>query len=253
MSNDPFGKLPYDILHTILSFLPGKQCLALMNASWPVHSATRYKKFWKQLIYWDMPWFWELHEVIEEQKSESFNYRSFYLWLKETTAPVYGMEGPFLGIANRRRIWTPCRQLADLYHERMHRREFAADTPDSKAIIQHSYSLQTPLVLNPQPKEVPSTISKQWIYSWREVDDRSSVIEAIFNADGDLIGLGVAFGTSLRMLGSTGPSNDAGISKHSRRIKGDQWISGLVLYMSHANLLDKCPYISVCGVAVSAR
>lgn len=250
MANDPFGGLPYDVLHTILSFLPGKQALALMKASWPVHNATRYNEFWKRLIYWDMPWFWELHEVIEEQQSDIFDYRSFYLWLDEATTPVYGMKGPFLGIANRRRIWTSCQQIEDLYYERTHRREFTADTTYSKAIIQHSESLRMPIVLYPQPKETLSTTSKQWIYSWEEVDSRPSTFEVFFNSDGNLIGLGVTIGTSMRLFGSVG-SNGATVK--SRRIQENEWITGLILHIPNANLLDKNPSTAIQGVSVSAN
>ncbi|KAK2755681.1 hypothetical protein FQN54_005830 [Arachnomyces sp. PD_36] len=245
VTNDPFGNIPYDALHMILSFLPGSSVLELIKASRPVHSATRYNEFWKHLIHWDMPWFWELHEVIKELRSKTLDYRSFYLWLNKVTTPTYGMEGPFLGLANRRRIWGACQQLADLYYEKTHRTVFTPDTPCSRAIMLHSESLQTPLVLYPRPEDSLTASRTQWIYSWDEVDNRPSTFEAFYNSDNYLIGLAVTFGKSMRVFGST-----VGASKYSKRIGESEWITGLAVQFPLVNLFEKNPAIAIQGITL---
>lgn len=37
------------------------------------------------------------------------------LWLNEGAEPRFGMRDSFLGVANRRRIWTVCGLVADAY------------------------------------------------------------------------------------------------------------------------------------------
>ncbi|KAK2766097.1 hypothetical protein FQN54_007612 [Arachnomyces sp. PD_36] len=123
---DPFDKFPQEILNLIFPYLPGESILALRRASWRVYGATRPNIFWKQLIYREMPWFWELHEVIEENKYPDLDLRSLYLWLDERTTPRYGLTGPFLGVANRRRIWGPCEEIAKQYHHQLQESEGSA-------------------------------------------------------------------------------------------------------------------------------
>ena len=92
-----------------------------MKASWPVHNATRSETIWKQLIHSEMPWFLELKDIIKEEPpitAEDLDYKRIYLWADKVTTPEFGMRGRFMGVANRRRIWGPCQQLADLYFEK---------------------------------------------------------------------------------------------------------------------------------------
>jgi hypothetical protein len=127
--NDPFGELPYDILHILLSLLPGKSVRGLMKASWPVTRVTRSTKFWKWLLFSDLPWFWELHELIKEFPDDAnLDFKKLYLWADEFTTPTFGMRGRFLGIANRRRIWGPCQELAESYSRRCSEQKYK-DSP----------------------------------------------------------------------------------------------------------------------------
>lgn len=119
MAADPFDKFPQEILSLIFPYLPAESMIALIRASWRVYGATRPNIFWKQLIYREMPWFWELHEVIEGNNYPDLDLRSLYLWLDKMTTPRYGLTGPFLGVANRRRIWGPCEEIAEQYHHRL--------------------------------------------------------------------------------------------------------------------------------------
>lgn len=112
---DPLGALPYDILHLICSYLPGQSVVLLITASIPVSLATANNQFWKQRIQRDMPWFWELQELIAESDYPDIDFRGLYLWLDKMTTPRFGMQGILIAIANRRRIWGVCEKIRGMY------------------------------------------------------------------------------------------------------------------------------------------
>ncbi|KAF1954959.1 hypothetical protein CC80DRAFT_493347 [Byssothecium circinans] len=106
--NDPFRRLPYDILLMVMPYLPAKQRIALMNASWHVHMQTRNTSFWTWMIRKDvLPWFPELKQVFSDPQFSptNFNFKDVYFYLRHATNTKTNMQGPLMGIANRRRIW----------------------------------------------------------------------------------------------------------------------------------------------------
>ncbi|OJD16642.1 hypothetical protein AJ78_03194 [Emergomyces pasteurianus Ep9510] len=122
--NDPFDKIPFDILYNITSYLPGNSILALSIASWSVTNATRYGGIWKQLFAREMEWLWELQELFDADDEDSplppdLSLKRLYIYLDKKTTPTYAMDAGFLCLANRRRIWRPCQQLAELYFEKL--------------------------------------------------------------------------------------------------------------------------------------
>ncbi|OJD15883.1 hypothetical protein AJ78_03901 [Emergomyces pasteurianus Ep9510] len=246
---DPFSNLPYDILHYILQFLPGDSTRAFMAASWSVYNATRHPALWKRLIYWGMPWFWELHKLVEEHSTD-LDYKNLYLWLDKATRPSYGMNGPFLGIANRRRIWGACTQLAERYFSSFHK----PDNPDEPAdedfnsVLQELQIMQLPIVKYPQPNSEVRTISKQLLYTLDEFDSRSATLETFWTSGGSLMGLTVIFGTSRRVFGRAMATD--GVHKRVIFIDSSNWITGLVLYMSELDLLDSRSSVAVEGIDI---
>ncbi|KAJ0420825.1 hypothetical protein BJY00DRAFT_301336 [Aspergillus carlsbadensis] len=116
---DPFKALPYEMTHLILEYLPGESLLALNKASWTIHTRTSNNPFWKQRLVRDMPWFWELQAYLAESGDGIRDYKALYMWLDKRTIPMYAMSGPFMGVANRRRIWGPCVELAEYYNQRL--------------------------------------------------------------------------------------------------------------------------------------
>jgi hypothetical protein len=118
---DPFTNMPYDVIYLILQYLPGDSIMALNRASWAILTLTRSNSFWKNRLAGDMVWLWELQQYFESPESSRVrNYKSLYLWLDKKTQPLYGLTGTFMGIANRRRIWGPCTELAERYHRKLH-------------------------------------------------------------------------------------------------------------------------------------
>jgi hypothetical protein len=119
VNRDPFRNIPYDLTHEILRYLSGDSIMALNRASWTIFSRTRSNLFWKKRLSEDMVWFWELPQFLQNCQNRAGDYKALYLWLDKRTKPLYGLTGVFMGVANRRRIWGPCAELADRYHRRL--------------------------------------------------------------------------------------------------------------------------------------
>ncbi|KAA8651250.1 F-box protein [Aspergillus tanneri] len=119
---NPFGRLPLEIVERICLYLPGESLKALIQASLSIRLLTQDNFFWKRFMQWDMPWFWELHASQALKKGpEDLNYKRLYLLLDSMTAPRYGMDDlSVIGVANRRRIWGVCEQLAPHYFKSLH-------------------------------------------------------------------------------------------------------------------------------------
>ncbi|WEW58298.1 hypothetical protein PRK78_003766 [Emydomyces testavorans] len=245
---DPFDKLPYELLHSILIYLPGQSILALRRASWVMHNATRENLFWKMLVRRSMPWFWELHTVIEAHQLEDIDYRRLYLWAETMTRPVFGMKGPFMGIANRRRIWAACEQIAAVYFKKIQQN---ASIETDETISKHSISGQTPMVSYPQPKDAVN-VSRLFVNSWQEVDHFTATFESFWNSEGALVGLGIIFGARRRVFGYDDTSLLGGkpISKSAAHIASNDWIDGLILHIPNLNIADRNSHTAIKGVTI---
>lgn len=65
------------------------------------------------------PWLWEIIDLVDGDELPGFDYKGLFLWLDKVTQPKFGMGGPFMGVANRRRIWGVCGQLVDAYKDQL--------------------------------------------------------------------------------------------------------------------------------------
>ncbi|PTU21241.1 hypothetical protein P175DRAFT_0501879 [Aspergillus ochraceoroseus IBT 24754] len=115
----PFGKLPVEMVDKICSFLPGDSLKALIEASLFVQVITQENYFWKRFIQYDMPWLWEMQTLqARDDLPPDLNYKLVHSWLDKITTPEYGMnDSAWMGIANRRRIWNACEQVAPKYFD----------------------------------------------------------------------------------------------------------------------------------------
>jgi hypothetical protein len=118
---EPLNNLPVEMVHLILDYLPGESIFTLNKASWTIHTRTWNNHFWKRRLVQDMPWFWEVQAYIAgvHDGKQACDYRALFMWLDQETKPMYAISGPFMGVANRRRIWGPCSELAERYHGRL--------------------------------------------------------------------------------------------------------------------------------------
>lgn len=117
--SDPFHSLPNEVLCSVASHLSFADLKAVLVASWPVMNATSGNLFWKSVLYREAGWArLELDAVLGDLGQEDVDYKRLWLWLEKVTRPVYAVELPWLGAANRRRVWSACEQIAYVYWER---------------------------------------------------------------------------------------------------------------------------------------
>lgn len=114
--SDPFAKLPYDLVYRISTMLEDGDLFNVANASWPMHALLRgVGPFWRQRLKHTMPWFFELHGILERDQTllHAHDPKRVYLWAEKITRPERWMSGPIMGVANRRRIWTVCEEIME--------------------------------------------------------------------------------------------------------------------------------------------
>ncbi|KAH6681911.1 hypothetical protein B0J14DRAFT_577467 [Halenospora varia] len=117
VKNDPFSKLPYELVYKIACLLPPDSLATLSRASWTVNVSLRKdSRFWKECFRRLMPWFFEIQELMKRpEKVEGKDLKGMLLWADKISTPRLGLTGPLMGLANCRRIWGVCEQLAKIY------------------------------------------------------------------------------------------------------------------------------------------
>ena len=234
---DPLAVLPYDIIYGILEELCLDDMRSLMQSSWYVFNITRDSGFWKQklrtLIF---PWFREASIILGKYfDSENLNWKNLFLWLENVTRPKFGMSGPFMGIANRRRIWEAFRPLVVQYKD-IARPQAQIETTESerKAIFESSRSLYTAAVAYPVPPTA-RTVSTQFVHSWRETSHCSSVFDSYWNPNGALIGISITYsGARARVFGSTN-----GRPGSPLYIPAGDWIEELLIHTDNVDMFTE--------------
>lgn len=140
-----------------------------------------------------------------------------------------------MGIANRRRIWNVCEQLAPAYNLKAHRKtQDEPDDQEAKAVLDAALSLHMPRVMYPQPKQ-STTVFAQFIRSWNEVANQASDVETYFREeDGALVGISVTFSDVERIFGST-----EGKKGQSMHINAQDWIQEIIVDIRHIDMLNR--------------
>ncbi|KAI8667103.1 hypothetical protein NCS56_00845600 [Fusarium sp. Ph1] len=228
--SDPFYKLSNELIRKISNLVPYNTLLSLRSVSRPFYHDTRNNTFWKSRIASDMPWLWDLGAAVDTPTTQ-IDYMKLYAWLKSVTTPGFGVEPPFLAMANRRRIWQPCKEIAR--HCKEVRRPYYATEPEPKIVEQARRRMllkvapiQAPTEGGISPTIRPRTSSTIWLYSWQDLEKSrfgGSFVETFWNEDDLLTGIGVVFGGGRRILGT-----DTG-EKEVARISGNDWISQMTL------------------------
>lgn len=203
--NDPLRVLPYDLLLDIFGYLSTNDILSLMTSSWHILNSTREASFWQHMLRRRvLPWFWELTSVLESTTfPDGFDHKGLFLWLHTITQPQFGLYGPMMGIANRRRIWRVCQELRPLYKARVKPVQQVEPADDeAKEILDRAVNLHLPIVTYPQTKDAQTTFT-QFIRSWHEIRHRSCELQTYWNEQSILVGIAVTFGGPQRLFGST--------------------------------------------------
>ena len=121
--SDPFRSLPTELLCDVASYLCLADLKALSVASWHVMNTTSGNTFWKSVLYRETEWMGlDLDEILLGLPQENVDYKALSLWLEKMTRPRFAVDAPWLGAANRRRIWNACEQIAGAYWGRERQR-----------------------------------------------------------------------------------------------------------------------------------
>ncbi|KAF2027720.1 hypothetical protein EK21DRAFT_71224 [Setomelanomma holmii] len=242
--HDPLAVLPYDVLHGIVSHLSINDTLSLVKASWHVFDATRQPFFWRHMIRLHIAsFFYELDGLLKDATFPgTFDWRGLFQWLNEITKGKYAMDTPFNGIANRRRIWNVCSQLAPLYQEKLYAESYKdPGDEEAAAIMSNAKAYHTVVTVFPQPPASETkTVSTQFIRSWSEIAYRACDLETYWNKGykGDLVGISVCFGSATRVFGST-----EGVKGLSLHVGAGEWIREIRLLLhnieAHKNSSDE--------------
>lgn len=123
--DDPFAQFPFELLLMITSTLQPCSLISLMQASPHIRRGLgRNFPYWRRRFETDLPWFYEIHTLLRDlPRPDSRDARElppkslsrFFAWAYHITTPRLGLHGPFMGVANRRRIWEACDQLVGPY------------------------------------------------------------------------------------------------------------------------------------------
>ena len=116
-SADVFAKLPNEIIFQVVSLLPLDALKALLAASWTAYTSVSGRGFWAIYMRYSMPWFLEIDSTLNQPWAAELDLKVLCYWLEFHTKFNVNMTAPFLRMANRRRIWGVCEQLADVYHD----------------------------------------------------------------------------------------------------------------------------------------
>jgi hypothetical protein len=252
LQGDPFYKLPYLVLDDIFRCLRGTDILSLIRVSASANMATRRGQFWKRLIKSDMPWLWELTpELLNEARKENLNYKGLYLWLEKSTRPVFGITGPFMGIANRRRIWNTCHDIYKVYSQKLGKKASIEYTEEANDIRERAEVIETRIVALPRPSGDISTHTKLFVYGWTEIQTLGSVFETYWDTNKSLVGLGVVFDDSRRVFGREGVITNTNLTRHSVRIPAGSWVTSSQLHIPKFDILANGDTRAVQGITVS--
>ncbi|KAH7406456.1 hypothetical protein DE146DRAFT_753024 [Phaeosphaeria sp. MPI-PUGE-AT-0046c] len=231
---DPIAMLPYDILHGVFTELSMKDTLSLVQASWHVFDSTRDPAFWRLMIRVHIrPYFWELDDFFKSATlPDTFDWKGMFQWVNTITKGEFGMSGPLMSIANRRRIWEVCQQVASMYFEKLTAGSYVEPSDEEAAAIMATARIfHKPRTLFPAPTE-PRSIKTQFIRSWSDIKYRGCNFDTYWAGPyGRLVGISVDFGAGPRLFGST-----EGRKGQSLRIKSGDWIKEIHLALTNLSI-----------------
>lgn len=158
-TEDPFAKLPFELVLLVTSELPSRSLLDLLQASPHLRRGLGPSfSFWKRQFEKKMPWFYEMHSFLRDlSSSDSQEAREapgkltshFFAWAYHTTTPRRGLKGPFMGIANRRRIWEVCNQIVSPYLNQAKAEYSHSEVGEETQFRNSTVCLDMPVVTSP--------------------------------------------------------------------------------------------------------
>lgn len=144
---DIFQRLPLELMVNTCNKLTPESLYQLALASPSIDALLEDKSFWKQYLPIHMPWSFELLSLFDDESQtffQSVDYKSLVRWVDQETTPRLWMRGPFMGVANRRRIWHVCEQMEPVYSGRVAR--FPLTEDEKRRINQRRAHMGMPLI-----------------------------------------------------------------------------------------------------------
>lgn len=231
--DDPFRRMPYDILYRISGFISDEDLVSLARASWPIHALLQNNnQFWRLRLMQSFPWFFELRDLLEQDETllRTNDAQRIFHWAGRSTRPAKWLTGPLMGVANRRRIWSVCEQLGDMYWPQ---KEYNASMSVEEGLVRR-YSKRVPpnSVSSPPATKEDRARTVYWAKTWSEVRSQTKTLESFWDCRGSLVGISLTHdgdGQEGRLLGLA--SSDDGITRESVKLGAEEWIKGLVLHL----------------------
>lgn len=133
-----------------------------------------------------------------------------------------------MGVANRRRIWSVCEQLGDMYWPQ---KEYNASMSEEEWLIRrYSKCVPPSLFSSPPATEENRARTVYWAKTWSEIRSQTKTLESFWDRSGSLVGISLTpDGQEGRLLG-LGDSDD-GIVRGSVKLGAKEWIKGLILHL----------------------
>ncbi|KAJ6015541.1 hypothetical protein N7540_010132 [Penicillium herquei] len=261
MGDDPFAQLPFELLENIFSRLDVSCLIKLLLASPHLYrSLGNSQIFWLQVMHRNIPWLFELDlfekggelMIYEDEvwpksqgpensldqtaprSCEGKSLRLLCLWVNWKIMPYDFTEWPFMTVTNRRRIWTICEQIAELYLKQAAYpgdRITSGNTVDlDPQIFESATCFSIPLVSIPMPKRYhPETVF--WVRDWNDIHS-AFTLKVFWNFNNNLVGLGLMINgkhtPDLRLFG-TSDSQD-GYTVNTAQVQDGDWIQGFILH-----------------------
>lgn len=258
--HDPFRGLPVETSQHICSYLPGDSIKALMRALLAISVATMDDSFWrKSILKWNMPWFWAVNEPVEGKQIPSWvNWKRLYLWLDMISTPKYGKTDAFIGVANRRRIYTIGKQIAPVYFKSLDENSPQAACDATGIPLEDIKTGDMAFIAYPQPREDSTPVKSQFVYSQRKMSHQYSMVEVFWNNDDEMVGMAVTFGLEgqRRLFGRSDndPAPGEQICRKAARIGENDWIVRIDVHVRTNQVLDlDCPRAFLFGVTVGSQ
>lgn len=189
---DPFKNLPVELLTSISWYLNDMDDIVNFGkASWYATLFLRGASngFWREMLRLHTHWFAELQECLKMHPNvKVINTRALYLWVNSGTRPTRNLPRGhgLIRVANRRRIWKVCEDLADRCKRKIRALELEQgdeeQTEFEEFLQENSHSTYMPVVSHDEQTKMHGGVQAQWwIHDWEETYEKQQFVEVFFH------------------------------------------------------------------------
>ncbi|PVH83688.1 hypothetical protein DL98DRAFT_652168 [Cadophora sp. DSE1049] len=257
--SNPFTTLAKEITCEILLHLPYTTLQNLtLSGLLPFHLPS-ISAFWKRKLLLDMPFLWDL-PVLSSPGNGFDMYREMRRQCFATTPELGEGEGDVprvvgerdaslvLGLANRRRVWRACAQLAELYEKELRENKVGEEVGEvDEEIVKGSVSVGMPIVAAPVSMDA-KFLSVYLLEKWGDLQ-KELELKFYFEDKGDREGEGPGRLCGVERVGGRifGGRTGEGVSVVvGERVR----VEGFVLKVGGAGEFGKGARVGVTGVKV---